>query len=80
MGTKDSRSEQFEKDLADSYDRDEWLAEKIINYLESGSGIAADDLYIDEDDELHNEKRRKIAEAIQVDFEEVDYAISKMFF
>ena len=51
-----------------------------MNYLESGDGLTADQLCEEEDDTKHMEQRLKIAKAINVDFDEVDYAISKMFF
>ena len=71
---------KLEKKLAAIWARQEWLGNKIMAYLEGGHGLTSEQLYEEEDDDKHMEMRRRIADAIEVDFDEVDYAISKMFF
>ena len=51
-----------------------------MKYLEGGHGLTSDQLCDEEDDEKHMAMRHQIADAIKADFDEVDFAISKMFF
>jgi hypothetical protein len=80
MAKKLTKEERIKKQSKANWDYDEWLSNKIMFYLEGGHGLTAKQLYQEEDDDKHMEMRRKIADAIKVDFSEVDYAISKMFF
>ena len=63
-----------------SWARQKRLGDKIMKYLEGGHGLTSDQLCEEEDDEKHMAMRHQIADAIKVDFDEVDFAISKMFF
>lgn len=75
-----SKEDRIKKELSESWIYAEWLSNKIMEYLEGGHGLTADQLYNEEDDDKHMAMRHQIADAIDVDFDEVDYAISKMFF
>jgi hypothetical protein len=80
MTKKLTKEEKIEKQLAASCARQEWLSNKIMAYLEGNNGLTADQLYEEEDDEKHMAQRHQIADGINVDFDEVDNAISEMFF